>query len=302
MQTIKCPKCGAQLLVEAPTEEFLTCEYCGTKIKLGINVNYNFSYSKSEHTEHIVDDAKIKQAQNVDRVINLFAAPIEERLAKKKAEEERIQREAEETERIRKEQEAKDAEEQRAYEEWASAQHEKHARQAGRMIAKAINYYRANERKILISVVLIVTLLACRGVYDSIRQKQEQELAAHQAELARLKDEEIAASHLAIGEVKMPEIEIGMATDYRIVKQDFENAGFINIATEPVVDLTNTTTKRYNSVIEVTVDGVPRMNVGEWYKVDVPIVITYHTVGDTILTPQEEAYSIAQGLFHGKQD
>lgn len=93
-----------------------------------------------------------------------------------------------------------------------------------------------------------------------------------------------------------------MATDYRIVKQDFENAGFINITVEPVPDLTNTTTKCYNAVIEVTIDGVPRMNVGDWYKVDVPIVITYHTVGDTILTPQEEAYSIAQGLLHGKQD
>ena len=300
MWSAKCPKCGAKILLEDANAKVIQCASCGAQVRVNINVNYN--YSKSEHTEHIVDDAKIKQAQNVDRVINLFASPIEERRAKKKAEEERIQREADQAERICKEQEAKDAEEQRAYEEWASAQHEKHARQAGRAIAKAINYYRANERKILISVVLIVALLACRGVYDSVNQKQEQELAAHQAELARLKDEEIAASHLAMGEVKMPEIEIGMATDYRIVKQDFENAGFINITAEPVADLTDTTTKRYNAVIEVTVDGVPRMNVGDWYKVDVPIVITYHTVGDTILTPQEEAYSIAQGLLHGKQD
>lgn len=300
MWSAKCPKCGAKILLEDANAKVIQCASCGAQVRVNINVNYN--YSKSEHTEHIVDDAKIKQAQNVDRVINLFASPIEDRRAKKKAEEERIQRKADQAERIRKEQEAKDAEEQRAYEEWASAQHEKHARQAWRAIAKAINYYRANERKILISVVLIVALLACRGVYDSINQKQEQELAVHQAELARLKDEEIAASHLAMGEVKMPEIEIGMATDYRIVKQDFENAGFINITVEPVHDLNNTTTKRYNAVIEVTVDGVPRMNVGDWYKVDVPIVITYHTVGDTILTPQEEAYSIAQGLLHGKQD
>ena len=300
MWSAKCPKCGAKILLEDANAKVVQCASCGAQVRVNINVNYN--YSKSEHTEHIVDDAKIKQAQNVDRVINLFASPIEERRAKKKVEEERIQREADQAERIRKEQEAKDAEEQRVYEEWASAQHEKHARQAGRAIAKAINYYRANKRKVLISVVLIVALLACRGVYDSINQKQKQELAAHQAELARLKDEEIAASHLAMGEVKMPEIEIGMATDYRIVKQDFENAGFINITAEPVADLTDTTTKRYNAVIEVTVDGVPRINVGDWYKVDVPIVITYHTVGDTILTPQEKAYSIAQGLLHGKQD
>lgn len=190
MWSAKCPKCGAKILLEDANAKVVQCASCGAQVSVNINVNYN--YSKSEHTEHIVDDAKIKQAQNVDRVINLFASPIEERRAKKKAEEERIQREAEEAERIRKEQEAKDAEEQRVYEEWASAQHEKQARQAGRAIAKAINYYRANERKILISVVLIVALLACRGVYDSINQKREQELAAHQAELARLKDEEIA--------------------------------------------------------------------------------------------------------------
>lgn len=160
MWSAKCPKCGAKILLEDANAKVVQCASCGAQVRVNINVNYN--YSKSEHTEHIVDDAKIKQAQNVDRVINLFASPIEERRAKKKAEEERIQREADQAERIRKEQEAKDAEEQRAYEEWSSAQHEKHARQAGRAIAKAINYYRANERKILISVVLIVALLACR--------------------------------------------------------------------------------------------------------------------------------------------
>lgn len=174
MWSAKCPKCGAKILLEDANAKVVQCASCGAQVSVNINVNYN--YSKSEHTEHIVDDAKIKQAQNVDRVINLFASPIEERRAKKKAEEERIQREAEEAERIRKEQEAKDAEEQRVYEEWASAQHEKQARQAGRAIAKAINYYRANERKILISVVLIVALLACRGVYDSINQKRNRNL------------------------------------------------------------------------------------------------------------------------------
>lgn len=118
MWSAKCPKCGAKILFEDANAKVIQCASCGAQVRVNINVNYN--YSKSEHTEHIVDDAKIKQAQNVDRVINLFASPIEERRAKKKAEEERIQREADQAERIRKEQEAKDAEEQRAYEEWAS--------------------------------------------------------------------------------------------------------------------------------------------------------------------------------------
>lgn len=272
MNTIACPKCGKTLTISDPSRAVVFCEYCGTKINFNVNVNLN--YSKSEHTEHIVDDAKIKQAQNVDRVINLFASPIEERRAKKKAEEERIQREADQAERIRKEQETKDAEEQRAYEEWASAQHEKHARQAGRAIAKAINYYRANERKILISVVLIVALLACRGVYDSVNQKQEQELAAHQAELARLKDEEIAASHLAMGEVRMP--NISMSEDARDVMKKLRDAGFTNIVDQPKHDLILGNSHSQYEIIEITVDGAPSFRTGEWYPLDTEIVVSYH--------------------------
>lgn len=272
MWSAKCPKCGAKILLEDANAKVIQCASCGAQVRVNINVNYN--YSKSEHTEHIVDDAKIKQAQNVDRVINLFASPIEERRAKKKAEEERIQREADQAERIRKEQEAKDAEEQRAYEEWASAQHEKHARQAGRAIAKAINYYRANERKILISVVLIVALLACRGVYDSVNQKQEQELAAHQAELARLKDEEIAASHLAMGEVKMP--SISMSEDARDIMKKLRDAGFTNIVDQPKHDLILGNSHSQYEIIEITVDGAPSFRTGEWYPLDTEIVVSYH--------------------------
>ena len=273
MWSAKCPKCGAKILLEDANAKVIQCASCGAQVRVNVNVNYN--YSKSEHTEHIVDDAKIKQAQNVDRVINLFASPIEERRAKKKAEEERIQREADQAERIRKEQEAKDAEEQRAYEEWASAQHEKHARQAGRAIAKAINYYRANERKILISVVLIVALLACRGVYDSINQKREQELAAHQAELARLKDEEIAASHLAMGEVRMP--NISMSGDARDVMKKLRDAGFINIVDQPKHDLILGNNHSQYEIVEITVDGAPSFRTGEWYPLDTEIVVSYHT-------------------------
>lgn len=139
----------------------------------------------------------------------------------------------------------------------------KHARQAGRAIAKAINYYRANERKILISVVLIVALLACRGVYDSINQKREQELAAHQAELARLKDEEIAASHLAMGEVRMP--NISMSEDARDVMKKLRDAGFINIVDQPKQDLVLGKNHAQYDIIEITVDGAPSFKTGDWY-------------------------------------
>lgn len=92
MLTGTCPKCGAHLTVESSDEGIVTCTHCGTRIRININVNYN--YSKSEHTEHIVDDAKIKAAENVDRVINIFASPFEER-RKAKEETKRKQEESE---------------------------------------------------------------------------------------------------------------------------------------------------------------------------------------------------------------
>lgn len=157
MAVITCPECGAKLLIEDANAKTIRCASCGAQVH--INVSMNYSYSKSEHTEHIIDDAKVKAAENASRVIDIFASPIEERRAKKKAEEERLQREAEEAERLRKEQEAKEAEEERAYKEWASAQMEKGARKFGRSIAKDINFYRANKRKCNIIILLLIIAL-----------------------------------------------------------------------------------------------------------------------------------------------
>lgn len=169
-----------------------------------------------------------------------------------------------------------------------------------RLKDRFLNFCITQPKKATYSVVAAIVIVLLIGNIWSLYASKHQAEIAHGAELARLESEKIGYSHLAEGEVQMPDIDTD--TDYRIVKQDFENAGFTNITTEPVADLTNTTTARYNRVIEVTIDGVPRMNVGSWYPMEVPIVITYHTVGDTILTPQEEAYSIAQGLLHGKKD
>ena len=127
----------------------------------------------------------------------------------------------------------------------------------------------------LISVVLIVARLACRGVYDSINQKREQELAAHQAELARLKDEEIAASHLAMGEVRMP--NISMSEDARDVMKKLRDAGFINIVDQPKQDLVLGKNHAQYDIIEITVDGAPSFKTGDWYPLDTEIVVSYHT-------------------------
>lgn len=272
MWTAKCPTCGAKLQFEDNTAQIIRCPSCGVQVRINVNVNY--SYSKSEHTEHIVDDAKIKVAENASRVIDLFASPIEERRSKKKAEEERIQREAEEAERRRKEQEARDAEEDRIYQEWASAQREKHARQAGRAIAKGINYYRANKKKCLISAALIVALLIGGSVYGSAAHKHSQELAVHQAELARLKDEEIAASHLAMGEAKMP--DFSEDDDARDIMKKLRDAGFTNVVDQPKHDLILGNNHSQYEIIEVTVDGAPSFTKGAWYQLDTEIVVSYH--------------------------
>lgn len=273
--TVTCPECGAKLLAEDTSVDSATCPYCGAQVRVNVNVNYNFNYSKSEHTKHIVDDAKIKAAENASRVIDLFASPIEERRAKKKAEEERIQREAEEAERLRKEQEVRDAEEARVYEEWASAQRKKHARQAGRAIAKGINYYKANKKNCLIAFALIIALLVGGNIYSSASKKHAQELAAHRAELARLEEERIANSHLAMGEVKMP--DISRYGDYRNVAKQLKDAGFINVDTVGKGDLLLGILDTENDIIEITVDGAPEFETDIWYAMDVPIVITYHS-------------------------
>ena len=273
--TVTCPECGAKLLAEDTSVDSATCPYCGAQVRVNVNVNYNFNYSKSEHTEHIVDDAKIKAAENASRVINIFASPFEERRAKKKAEEERIQREAEEAERLRKEQKVRDAEEARIYKEWASKQREKHARQAGRAIAKGINYYKANKKKCLIAFALVIALLAGGNIYSSASKKHAQELAAHRAELARLEEERIANSHLAMGEVKMP--DISRYGDYRNVAKQLKDAGFINVNAVGKGDLLLGLLDTENDIIEITVDGAPEFETDIWYAMDVPIVITYHS-------------------------
>lgn len=310
MAVITCPECGAKFEVPNPDCESMFCPYCGIQFDVApfvrytsashqpkhakpksvhkkqkehdepdhesnVHYNFNLNYSKSEHTKHIVDDAKIKAAENASRIIDLFASPIEERRAKKKAEEERIQREAEEAERLRKEQEVRDAEEARVYEEWASAQREKHARQAGRAIAKGINYYKANKKNCLIAFALIIALLVGGNIYSSASKKHAQELAAHRAELARLEEERIANSHLAMGEVKMP--DISRYGDYRNVAKQLKDAGFINVDTVGKGDLLLGILDTENDIIEITVDGAPEFETDIWYAMDVPIVITYHS-------------------------
>lgn len=63
MWSAKCPKCGAKILLEDANAKVVQCASCGAQVRVNINVNYN--YSKSEHTEHIVDDAKSRRQKTL---------------------------------------------------------------------------------------------------------------------------------------------------------------------------------------------------------------------------------------------
>ena len=293
MTTITCPKCGKSLTVNPDDGDMIFCEYCGAKVNINVNYNFNYNYSKSEHTEHIIDDAKIKAAENANRVIGIFATPFEEYRAQKDHQrhmEEEAQRAAEERTQAYYRQMHEDAERRAERARVREAERVKQWRACEKKILKVC---RKHPKETLLSLT-ICTVLFFSGIaaWSNYATKQQQ-LADHRAELAQLKQEEIAASHLAMGEAKMPDIETN--ADYRIVKQDLENAGFTNITTEPIEDLYSTSSGWYNRTKEVTVDGVPRLEVGSWYPVDVPIVIAYRTVAQ-----QSSGASSSTGL--SKQD
>lgn len=307
MPTVTCPKCGKSLIVSSDDGDMIFCEYCGTKVNININFNFNYNYSKSEHTEHIVNEAKIKNADNINRVIGIFATPFEEYRAKKDHErrmEEEAQRAAEEQTRAYYQQLHEDTE-RRA--ERARAREAERSKRWHDCEKKILKFCRKHPKETLLSLTVCVVLFFSGIAAWSNYAAEKQQQAQHSAELVRLEHERIAYSHLAEGEVQMPDIKTD--TDYRIVKQDFENAGFTNITTEPIEDLFSTSSGWYNRVKEVTVDGVPRLEVGSWYPIDVPIVITYRTVAQqssgsssrpSLSTQDEEAaWSTAHQILSG---
>lgn len=108
---------------------------------------------------------------------------------------------------------------------------------------------------------------------DSANTAREQ--AAHSAELARLEEERIANSHLAMGEVKMP--SISRTGDYRNVLKKLKDAGFTNVTAVGKGDLFFGILEDENDIVEITVDGAPEFEDETWYSMDVPIVISYHS-------------------------
>ena len=269
-ETIICPACGAQLLAENQNQ--VICPCCGAKVKININVNYN--YSKSEHIERIVDEAKSKNADNLSRVINIFATPVEEYRAAKdhrRRMEEQQQRMIEENLREAQRQSYENAQ-RRA--ERARARNEELSRKWNACEKKILKYCRTHQKETLIGIAICVVLLAFGFSAAANHANNSRALAAHQAELARLKDEEIAASHLAMGEVKMP--DFSEDDDARDIIKALKDAGFTNIVDQPKHDLILGNKHSQYELIEVTVDGAPSFTKGEWYQLDTEIVVSYH--------------------------
>lgn len=269
-ETIICPACGAQLLAENQNQ--VICPCCGAKVKININVNYN--YSKSEHIERIVDEAKSKNADNLSRVINIFATPVEEYRAAKDHQrrmEEQQQRMIEENLREAQRQSYENAQ-RRA--ERARARNEELSRKWNACEKKILKYCRTHQKETLIGIAICVVLLAFGFSAAANHANNSRALAAHQAELARLKDEEIAASHLAMGEVKMP--DFSEDDDARDIIKALKDAGFTNVVDQPKHDLILGNKHSQYEFIEVTVDGAPSFTKGEWYPLDTEIVVSYH--------------------------
>ena len=207
MDTTTCPHCGATLFVEDSTEEYIICEYCGTRVYFHYDRNFQNGFEDYAR--------RYRQAERSRKA------------------------------HIRK-----------------------------RAFQNAVSSFMKRPYLYLAGTAVILSLAIGLGIWipqeNKRRTEQTQEL--------------IASSHLAQGEVQIPEIpclkrnisEIKLdLIDYRIVEHAFVNAGFTNVTTR-----TQESTSDWNNMTyEGTIDGASKLPVGEWYPHDTPIVISYYTYG-----------------------
>lgn len=53
-RTVKCPSCGAELVIKDENRDFMFCEYCGTKVRL----------DDYQETHRFVDEARIQESKD----------------------------------------------------------------------------------------------------------------------------------------------------------------------------------------------------------------------------------------------
>ena len=211
MDTTTCPHCGATLFVEDSNEEYIICEYCGTRVYFHYDRNFQDGFEDYARQYR-------QQSRQADR--------------SRKA----------------------------------------HTRKQA--IQNAVSSFMKRPYLYLAGVAAILALVIGLGVWIPQENKRRSELAR----------ELIASSHLAQGDIQIPEIpclkrnisEIKFdLIDYRIVERAFVKAGFTNVTTR-----TQESTSDWNNMTyEVTIDGASKLPVGEWYPNDTPIVISYYTYG-----------------------
>lgn len=57
-RTVKCPSCGAELMVKDGNRDFMFCEYCGTKVRL----------DDYQETHRFVDEARIQESKDAKEI------------------------------------------------------------------------------------------------------------------------------------------------------------------------------------------------------------------------------------------
>lgn len=264
MRACKCPNCGSNLNFDDDGREYVFCQFCGTKIDL--------MDERTIHTEHIYDEARVKNADSIHRIVDIFASPFEDYRRKKAEKEAREAREAEEAREAAKAAQAQSQENMEAFET---------AFIAG--LGWCIRFAKTHRSETLAAIAGLAVLFALFTGSSHISEVKKQKQA-----------ESIAASHTAMGEILYPS-GAGSSGDYRNTYKKLKDAGFTNVTAEGAGDLFFGILETENDIIEITVDGAPDFEKNTWYPSDTPIVIKYHSFSkETESTIKSGAQTVTQ--------
>lgn len=256
MRACKCPNCGANLGFDDDGHEYIYCQFCGTKIDL---MDYRTKHVEyTVHSEHIYDEARMKNAESIHRIVDIFASPFEERKRKKQEQEERIRREEEEAEREaerrREEEKARQQENDEAFDEFASG--------LGIFLAYCIKYSKAHPQQ-LIAIAAVILAIFAGGAYSS--------------HVSEMREAASVSSRIEMGEVQYPYISSTYDDCYDAYDK-FIEAGFTNVSLSQVNDLNSNESYKENRIIAITVNGLPSDDADDWYPSNAPVVIEYHAL------------------------
>lgn len=268
MRACKCPNCGVNLTFDETPNNYVFCQYCGAKIDL--------LDQRTMHTERIYDDARVKNADSIRRIVDIFASPFEDHRRKKAEKEAREAQEAEEAREAAKAAQAQSRENMEAFEA---------AFVAG--LGWCIQFIRTHRSETLAAIAGLAVLIALFSGSSHISEIKRQKQA-----------ESIAASHTAMGEILYPS-GASSSGDYRNTYKKLKDAGFTNVTAEGAGDLFFGILETENDIIEITVDGAPDFEKNTWYPSDTPIVIKYHSFSKETESTTE---SVTQTVTQKAQD